>query len=92
MQGDGQWRVDGDPMEGALTVLGRKAGLDPLRLAEEMPRDDVIPFESEHRFMATLHHDHGGQRYVYVKGAPEVIFSRYDALVKVAMRKLGEEA
>jgi magnesium-transporting ATPase (P-type) len=76
VQGDGQWRVDGDPMEGALTVLGRKAGLEPLRLGEEMPRDDVIPFESEHRFMATLHHDHAGQRYVYVKGAPEVIFSR----------------
>ncbi len=73
---DDEWRVDGDPMEGALAVLGRKAGLDPARLAEEMPRDDVIPFESEHRFMATLHHDHAGQRYVYLKGAPEVVFSR----------------
>lgn len=71
-----QWRVEGDPMEGALLVLGRKAGLDPELLAEEIPRDDIIPFESEHRFMATLHHDHAGRRTVYLKGAPEVIFSR----------------
>jgi magnesium-transporting ATPase (P-type) len=76
LQQDDQWRVDGDPMEGALVVLGRKAGLDPERLAEEMPRDDIIPFESQHRFMATLHHDHAGQRHVYLKGAPEVLFSR----------------
>jgi len=76
LQKDGQWRVDGDPTEGALVVLGRKAGLDPTLLGEELPRDDVIPFESEHRFMATLHHDHAGQRYIYMKGAPEVLFSR----------------
>ena len=35
------------------------------------PRTDVIPFESEHRFMATLHHDHAGHGFVYLKGAPE---------------------
>ena len=73
---NGQWRVEGDPMEGALLVLGRKAGLDPELVVEELPRDDIIPFESEHRFMATLHHDHTGQRTIYIKGAPEVVFSR----------------
>ena len=70
------WRVDGDPTEGALRVLGMKAGLDSGLLTEQMPRTDVIPFESEHRFMATLHHDHEGHRRVYVKGAPEVLLSR----------------
>jgi magnesium-transporting ATPase (P-type) len=73
---EGHWVVVGDPMEGALLVLGHKVGLDPPRLHEGLPRDDVIPFESEHRFMATLHHDHEGRRYVYVKGAPEVLFMR----------------
>jgi magnesium-transporting ATPase (P-type) len=33
----------------------------------------VIPFETEHRLMATLHHDHDGQGYLFVKGAPERI-------------------
>ncbi len=72
----GRWRIQGDPMEAALVVLGRKAGLEPGRQAEDLPRCDVIPFESEHRFMATLHHDHAGHWFVYLKGAPEVIFAR----------------
>ncbi len=75
-QAEQGWRVDGDPTEGALLVLGLKAGLDPARLAEQTPRDDVIPFESEHRFMATLHHDHEGHTRLYVKGAPEVLLPR----------------
>ena len=65
------WVVDGDPMEGALLALARKAGLDPDFEAKAFPRTDVIPFESEHRLMATLHHDHEGRGYIFVKGAPE---------------------
>ncbi|MCX8145787.1 MAG: cation-transporting P-type ATPase [Azovibrio sp.] len=68
---DGQWHLQGDPTEGALLTLGYKAGLDPHFEAEAWPRLDVIPFESEHRFMATLHHDHAGRVLVFVKGAPE---------------------
>jgi magnesium-transporting ATPase (P-type) len=73
---DGQWRFTGDPTEVALVVLALKAGLDPHRLAEELPRSDVIPFESEHRLMATLHHDHDGHGFVFVKGAPEAVLAR----------------
>ncbi len=68
---EGRWTLEGDPTEGALLVLGMKAGLDPVFEAEMRPRTDVIPFESEHRFMATLHHDHAGHLFAYVKGAPE---------------------
>jgi magnesium-transporting ATPase (P-type) len=68
---EGQWVVQGDPTEGALTTLGMKAGLAPSHASEEFPRLDVIPFESEHRFMATLHRDHAGHKFIYVKGAPE---------------------
>jgi magnesium-transporting ATPase (P-type) len=67
----GQWRIQGDPTEGALVTLAVKAGLDAAFQHEEWPRTDVIPFESEHRFMATLHHDHAGHAFVYLKGAPE---------------------
>jgi magnesium-transporting ATPase (P-type) len=65
------WIVDGDPTEGALLVVAAKAGLDLRLVNEEFPRTDAIPFESEHRFMATLHHDHAGRGFVYLKGAPE---------------------
>jgi magnesium-transporting ATPase (P-type) len=68
---DGQWRVIGDPTEGALVALARKAGIEDAFEREALPRTDVIPFESEHRFMASLHHDHAGHALIYLKGAPE---------------------
>ncbi len=68
---DGEWRMEGDPTEGALLTLAHKAGLDPVAEPERFRRVDSIPFESEHRFMATLHHDHHGYGVIYVKGAPE---------------------
>ncbi len=67
----GSWHLTGDPTEGALQTLGLKAGLDAALEHELRPRRDEIPFESEHRFMATLHHDHAGHHFIYLKGAPE---------------------
>ncbi|MGB0128022.1 MAG: HAD-IC family P-type ATPase, partial [Rhodocyclaceae bacterium] len=69
-QADG-WTLAGDPTEGALLSLALKAGLDPDAQAADNPRVDEIPFESEHRFMATLHHDHERRVFVQLKGAPE---------------------
>jgi magnesium-transporting ATPase (P-type) len=68
---DGEWRMEGDPTEGALLTLAGKAGLDLIADQEHFHRVDSIPFESEHRFMATLHHDDHGHGLIYVKGAPE---------------------
>jgi len=68
-----EWIVHGDPMEGALLVAGLKVGSDIETEAKQYPRNDLIPFESEHRFMATLHHDHSGKAFIFVKGAPEQI-------------------
>jgi magnesium-transporting ATPase (P-type) len=70
-QKDDAWHVHGDPMEGALLVSGLKAGLDIETEAKQYPRNDLIPFESEHRFMATLHHSHTGDAFIFIKGAPE---------------------
>lgn len=69
------WQPAGDPTEGALLTLAIKAGLDPLEMISAMPRIDEIPFESEHRFMATLHHDHLGHVFVLLKGAPEQVLN-----------------
>jgi len=70
-QRNDEWLVHGDPMEGALLVAGLKAGLDIQAEGKRCPRTDLIPFESEHRFMATLHHSHTGDTSIFLKGAPE---------------------
>ncbi|ATX82544.1 plasma-membrane calcium-translocating P-type ATPase/potassium and/or sodium efflux P-type ATPase,TIGR01523 [Mariprofundus ferrinatatus] len=70
---NGLWQIHGDPTEGALITLALKAGLDQALMQRQFPRIDAIPFESEHRFMATLHHDHAGHGFIYLKGAPESV-------------------
>ncbi len=65
------WKVHGDPMEAALLIAGLKADLQAADALKAWPRIDIIPFESEHKFMATLHHNHQGEAIIYVKGAPE---------------------
>ncbi len=67
----GHWQMQGDPTEGALITLALKSGVDQGLCQSEYPRTDAIPFESQHRFMATLHHDHAGHGFIYLKGAPE---------------------
>ncbi|MCW5654819.1 HAD-IC family P-type ATPase [Hydrogenophaga sp.] len=71
----GDWRVDGDPMEGALVALAMKAGLDPAALRAGHPRADEIPFDAAHRFMATLHPRADGGAELFVKGAPERVLA-----------------
>ena len=75
---DGHWQLEGDPTEGALVTLGIKVGLDPMGERRALPRTDVIPFESLHQLMATLHHDHEGRGFIYVKGSPERILEMCD--------------
>jgi magnesium-transporting ATPase (P-type) len=72
-QTDDEWRLNGNPTDGALLALGLKAKLDLHFEKQARPATDIIPFESEHKFMASLHHDHEGKGYIYVKGAPERI-------------------
>ena len=77
-EGDGVWKVEGDPTEGALYPFANKLGLERKTEQEAYPRIDVIPFESEHKFMATLHQDASGKQLILVKGAPEVILEHCD--------------
>ncbi len=72
------WRVEGDPMEGALVTLAMKAGLDAEEEREAWPRLDEIPFDAAHRFMATLHRMPFDDRVALVKGAPEAVLAMCD--------------
>ncbi len=72
---EGNLVVVGDPTEGALIVAANKAGLTQNAIAEELPKRDVIPFESEFQYMATLHDTPDGPT-IYVKGSVESLLKR----------------
>jgi Ca2+-transporting ATPase len=74
---DGIWGISGDPTEAALVVAARKTGLDEKTLRMACPRLDVIPFESDTKYMATLNRCDGTDM-VFIKGAPEIIMARCD--------------
>ncbi|MDZ7642491.1 MAG: cation-transporting P-type ATPase [Desulfurivibrio sp.] len=74
--GGEQWQANGAPTEAALLTMAYKAGLERESLQASHPRRDLIPFASEHKFMATLHHDHQGNSVIYLKGAPEMLLQR----------------
>ncbi|MBY6033759.1 HAD-IC family P-type ATPase [Marinobacter daepoensis] len=69
--GEGAPVIHGDPMEAALKVFAGKVSFDVVSGLSAWPRLDEIPFDTNLRFMATLHHDHHGHEVVYLKGAPE---------------------
>ncbi len=69
---DGQYKIDGDPTEGALIVSAMKAGLKPEEEKEKYEQIAIIPFESDRGYMATLH-KHRGKKVIFVKGAPEKV-------------------
>ena len=68
--GQGVWKLTGDPTEGALLPFAAKVGLSAESEVAALPRTNMIPFESEHKFMATLH-----DSLLFVKGAPDVVIN-----------------
>jgi P-type Ca2+ transporter type 2C len=74
---DGGWKIAGDPTEGALLVVARKAGLQELELQQKYERLDEQPFSSETKRMITLHRSDNTKKAV-IKGAPEVLLSGCD--------------
>jgi Ca2+-transporting ATPase len=91
--GSAQWRIAGDPTEGAFVVAAAKAGYWKGELGEEYPRVAEIPFDSERKRMTTFHPDPRYGDYVaYMKGAPDVVLGLCRQVLEDGMmRPLTEE-
>jgi Ca2+-transporting ATPase len=69
------WRIIGDPMEGALLVAAAKHGITQPALRARWTRIDETPFDSQRQYMRTVDRSAAGVLEV-VKGAPEVVLRR----------------
>jgi len=67
-------KVIGDPMEAALLILAQKGGVVPSEVVSTLPRITEIPFDAEHKFMATFHRA-DGHIQLFVKGAHDVLLN-----------------
>jgi Ca2+-transporting ATPase len=70
------WYCLGDPTEGALITLARKAGLNIDKFNVTYPEIRELPFDSARKRMTSLRELHNHKAIAYVKGAPESILER----------------
>jgi magnesium-transporting ATPase (P-type) len=62
----------GDPTETALLEAAVAAGLELGEIRESHRQIDIIPFESDRQFMATINETPSGRR-IFLKGSPEAV-------------------
>lgn len=68
-------KVLGNPTEGALLLWLRENGLDYMALKSNTSLIEELPFSTERKYMATVVKSSLGKNILYVKGAPEIIYS-----------------
>lgn len=68
-------KVLGNPTEGALLLWLDGQGIDYRALKDRAETIEELPFSTERKYMATVVNSSTGKRILYVKGAPEIIFS-----------------
>ena len=105
---DGQYKVLGEATEGALLTAGRKAGFSKASLKEEgYQKLAEIPFSSDNMYMAVSYTTPDQEKYLYLKGSPDVVLEMCDSIlldgeikelneakrkeIKKENKKLGEE-
>jgi len=72
---DEEWQIIGDPTEGSIIVVAKKANFNVDDYIKQHPRLGEIPFSSETKKMTTIN-DFEGNKVAISKGAPEVILSQ----------------
>ena len=86
-----QWKIIGDPTEGALVTAAQKFGFDKEE-NDNYERIEEIPFSSEQKYMAVSYQYQSQENYVFVKGAPSVVLEMCDfELINGEKKKLSSD-
>ncbi|WP_270527496.1 cation-transporting P-type ATPase [Ligilactobacillus salivarius] len=66
---DGKWRINGEATDGAfLTLYHKLKGKNAKSPYHEV---DLLPFDSDYRYIAKLVENDAGQQMIFVKGSPD---------------------
>ncbi|HDP73711.1 MAG TPA: HAD family hydrolase [Candidatus Woesearchaeota archaeon] len=89
---DGEWKLDGEPTEGALIALVKSAGFDDEVVKEDFQRLHEVPFDPSKKFMITINKT-GSKQTAYLKGAVEKVLSKciYIRTPSGKIKKLAKE-
>jgi len=72
-----QYKIIGDPTEGALVTLAEKGGFNSKNLNAQYKRIEELPFDSTRKMMTTFHQMPDGDEVAsFTKGAPDIIIDR----------------
>ncbi len=74
---NGEYKINGDPTEGALIVSALKGGVDEFHINENYKRADILPFESDRQYMATLN-SYNSEKFIFLKGSIEKVLDISD--------------
>ena len=66
-----EYKITGDPTEGAMLTFAEKWNINQEDLNEKHPRIQEIPFDSTRKMMTTFH-ELDGKYYAMTKGAPDI--------------------
>lgn len=77
-----EWRIIGDPTEGAMIVAAAKAGIDREKINQRQPRLQEIPFDSQRKLMTTFHRGESGVLMAFTKGAPDILIERCTQIMR----------
>lgn len=70
---EGHWGINGEPTDGAFLTLYHKVfSIDNTPDYQEI---DMLPFDSDYRYVAKLVERKDGKRYVFIKGSPDKLFT-----------------
>ncbi len=78
--GKKEWGVIGDPTEGCLLTVARKAGINENNIRSKYPRIGEIGFDSDRKMMTSFHKINN-KIFSYTKGAPDIILKHCDRIL-----------
>lgn len=73
----GNYKIIGDPTEGAIITFAGKLGQTSQQLNMIYPRIKELPFDSSRKMMTTFHSNYiDGKIVSFTKGAPDIVISK----------------